>query len=324
MSRRRLLVEADGGSRGNPGPAGFGAVVRDADTGEVLDEVAAAIGTATNNVAEYSGLLAGLRAACAIDPDAEVEVRMDSKLVVEQMSGRWKIKHDDMRRLALQARAVLPADRVSYTWVPRELNAHADRLANAAMDAAARGERWARESRHGDPVPGARGDDAVPSGGQRSRGADAATYAAAPRRSGGEAMSYAGDITPGQAWDLLARDPDAVLVDVRTAAEWTWVGVPDLSDLGKRLLTVEWNRWPEGTRNEEFVDELRAAGVSPGQPIAFLCRSGQRSAAAARAATSAGLGPAYNVSDGFEGDLGSDGHRGRAGWRAEGLPWRQS
>jgi ribonuclease HI len=153
VSGRRLVVEADGGSRGNPGPAGFGAVVRDASTGDVLDEVAAAIGTATNNVAEYSGLLAGLHAVAEIDPGAEVEVRMDSKLVVEQMSGRWQVKHEDMRRLAQQARDVLPPARVTYTWVPRDRNAHADRLANAAMDAAARGERWTRESRHGDAVP---------------------------------------------------------------------------------------------------------------------------------------------------------------------------
>jgi ribonuclease HI len=157
VSSRRLVVEADGGSRGNPGPAGFGAVVRDAETGEVLDEVAAAIGTATNNVAEYSGLLAGLRAASEIDPGAEVEVRMDSKLVVEQMSGRWKVKHEDMQRLAAQARDAVPPDRVRYTWVPRERNSHADRLANAAMDAAARGERWTRESRHGDDVGPAAG-----------------------------------------------------------------------------------------------------------------------------------------------------------------------
>ena len=101
---RRLVVEADGGSRGNPGPAGYGAVVRDAATGDVLAEVSESIGRATNNVAEYSGLIAGLRAAAAIAPGADVEVRMDSKLVVEQMSGRWQIKHPDMRPLAAKAR----------------------------------------------------------------------------------------------------------------------------------------------------------------------------------------------------------------------------
>ena len=142
VAARRLVIEADGGSRGNPGPAGFGAVVKDAETGDVLVEVAEAIGVATNNVAEYGGLVAGLRAVAALDPSAVVEVRMDSKLVVEQMSGRWKIKHDDMRRLAIEARGVLPPRQVRYTWVPRAMNAHADRLANAAMDAAARGTTW--------------------------------------------------------------------------------------------------------------------------------------------------------------------------------------
>jgi ribonuclease H / adenosylcobalamin/alpha-ribazole phosphatase len=135
---RRLAVEADGGSRGNPGPAGYGAVVLDATTGEVLAEVSESIGRATNNVAEYSGLIAGLRAAATIARGADVEVRMDSKLVVEQMSGRWQIKHPDMRPLAAKARETARAlGRVSYTWVPRSRNAHADRLANQAMDAAA-------------------------------------------------------------------------------------------------------------------------------------------------------------------------------------------
>ena len=135
---RRLVVEADGGSRGNPGPAGYGTVVRDAVTGEVLAEVSDSLGRATNNVAEYSGLIAGLRAAARIARGADVEVRMDSKLVVEQMSGRWQIKHPDMRPLAAQAREAARAlGRVTYMWVPRSRNAHADRLANEAMDAAA-------------------------------------------------------------------------------------------------------------------------------------------------------------------------------------------
>jgi probable phosphoglycerate mutase len=139
---RRLVVQADGGSRGNPGPAGYGAVVTDADSGEVLAERAEFLGTATNNVAEYRGLVAGLLAAREIDPDALVDVRLDSKLIVEQMSGRWKIKHPDMRPLALAAREVLPPERVTYTWVPRAQNAHADRLANEAMDAGGRGQEW--------------------------------------------------------------------------------------------------------------------------------------------------------------------------------------
>jgi ribonuclease HI len=136
---RRLLVEADGGSRGNPGLAGYGAVVRDAGTGEVLAELSEAIGRATNNVAEYSGLLAGLRAAARLAPGADAEIRMDSKLVVEQMSGRWRIKHPDLRPLAEAAsQAARGLGRVTYQWVPRERNTHADRLANQAMDALAR------------------------------------------------------------------------------------------------------------------------------------------------------------------------------------------
>ncbi|MFF8398373.1 bifunctional RNase H/acid phosphatase [Streptomyces sp. NPDC016172] len=139
---REFIVEADGGSRGNPGPAGYGAVVSDAATGETLRETAEYIGVATNNVAEYRGLLAGLHAARELDPAATVHVRMDSKLVIEQMSGRWKIKHPDMKPLAAQAARVFPPGRVTYEWMPRERNKHADRLANEAMDAGARGEQW--------------------------------------------------------------------------------------------------------------------------------------------------------------------------------------
>ena len=139
---REFVVEADGGSRGNPGPAGYGAVVLDAATGETLVEAAEYLGVVTNNVAEYRGLLAGLHAAKELDPDARVRVRMDSKLVVEQMSGRWKIKHPDMKPLATEAARVFPPGRVTYEWIPRADNKHADRLANEAMDAGARGEQW--------------------------------------------------------------------------------------------------------------------------------------------------------------------------------------
>ena len=136
---RSLLVYADGGSRGNPGVAGYGAVVLDAATGALLAERAEPLGQASNNVAEYSGLIAGLRAAAEIDPGAEIEARLDSKLVVEQLSGRWKVKHADMRRLALEARDVVAAivaagGSVRYAWVPREQNTAADRLSNVAMD----------------------------------------------------------------------------------------------------------------------------------------------------------------------------------------------
>ena len=137
--RRRLIVEADGGSRGNPGVAGYGALVRDAETGALLAERAEPLGRASNNVAEYRGLIAGLQAVLVIDPGADVEARMDSKLVVEQMSGRWKIKHEDMKRLALETRDVAAdisaaGGSVSYKWIPREKNKAADALSNVAMD----------------------------------------------------------------------------------------------------------------------------------------------------------------------------------------------
>ncbi len=155
---RRLVVEADGGSRGNPGPAAYGSLVRDAVTGELLATRAEHIGVASNNVAEYGGLVAGLELAVAIDPDASIEVRMDSKLVVEQMSGRWKIKHEDMRRLATVACSVVDPGQVRYTWMPREQNKDADRLANEALDDAQRGRPW-RGS-----VVGAAAQDAGPAG----------------------------------------------------------------------------------------------------------------------------------------------------------------
>lgn len=129
----RVIIEADGGSRGNPGPAAYGAVLKDAATGEALAEDGTPIGIATNNVAEYSGLIAGLELAAQIAPEAAVEVRMDSKLVVEQMSGRWKVKHPAMKPLVERAQALAPAGTV-YTWIPREQNKHADRLVNEALD----------------------------------------------------------------------------------------------------------------------------------------------------------------------------------------------
>jgi probable phosphoglycerate mutase len=129
----RIIVEADGGSRGNPGPAAYGALIRDADTGTVIAERGETIGVATNNVAEYSGLIAGLELAREHAPDAEVEVRMDSKLVIEQMAGRWKIKHADMKPLAAKAKTLAPAN-VVWTWIPRLENSAADALVNAALD----------------------------------------------------------------------------------------------------------------------------------------------------------------------------------------------
>lgn len=136
-----LIIEADGGSRGNPGIAGAGALVRDAE-GRVLAAVAVPMGTASNNVAEYTGLIEGLKLVREIDESAFVEARMDSKLVVEQMSGRWKIKHEDMKRLAAEASQILSPMQVTYTWIPRKQNGDADTLSNEAMDAVTAGTPW--------------------------------------------------------------------------------------------------------------------------------------------------------------------------------------
>ena len=133
----KVVIEADGGSRGNPGPAGFGAVVWTADRSTVLADNKQAIGRATNNVAEYRGLIAGLDDALKLGA-TEAAVFLDSKLIVEQMSGRWKVKHPDLIELHAQARNLASRfDRISYTWIPRDRNSYADRLANEAMDAAA-------------------------------------------------------------------------------------------------------------------------------------------------------------------------------------------
>ena len=134
---------------------------------------------------------------------------------------------------------------------------------------------------------------------------------------------YAGDLNPVESWELLATNPDAVLVDVRTDAEWRFVGVPDTSALNKGAFLVEWNT--ASGRNPDFLEELAAHGVKPGAgPVLFLCRSGVRSIAAAQAATEAGIEPSYNITEGFEGPLDDSGHRGSTGWKASGLPWRQS
>lgn len=136
---------------------------------------------------------------------------------------------------------------------------------------------------------------------------------------------YAGDLTPQEAWDLLLSEPGAVLVDVRTEAEWRFVGVPDTSATGREPVLIEWVNYPQGERNDSFLQQLHDAGIDPemGAPVLFLCRSGARSIGAATAATAAGIGPAYNILDGFEGAPDELGHRGVQGWKASGLPWRQ-
>jgi probable phosphoglycerate mutase len=129
---RKLIIYADGGSRGNPGQAAYGALVCEGET--VLIEIAEKIGIATNNVAEYQGLIAGLRAANKIDPAAHIEARLDSKLVVEQMSGRWKIKNIPLAKLAMEAKKIHSPQLITFTWIPREENYEADRLVNLALD----------------------------------------------------------------------------------------------------------------------------------------------------------------------------------------------
>ncbi|MFE3719802.1 bifunctional RNase H/acid phosphatase [Streptomyces cyaneofuscatus] len=225
---RRLVVEADGGSRGNPGPAGYGAVVIDAATGETLAEAAEYIGVATNNVAEYRGLIAGLTAAKALFPDAgasgpdlEVHVRMDSKLVVEQMSGRWKIKHPDMKPLAARAAAILPPSSVTYEWIPRAQNKHADRLANEAMDAGRDGRQWEASASTAEldapartPLP----DRGPP--GDAVAGAAKARAALAAARGGSDAGTLF-EVDAG-----VSEEPEPT--DVTAAPQVGWAAAPDL------------------------------------------------------------------------------------------------
>ncbi len=132
------------------------------------------------------------------------------------------------------------------------------------------------------------------------------------------------NVSARQAWEALAADPAAQLVDCRTDAEWQYVGIPDLRPAGKQVVLVSWQYFPSGNVNAAFVDELRDAGLDAGQKIFFLCRSGARSMAAALAARAEGFAEVYNVADGFEGPQDPEGHRGSvAGWKAAGLPWRQ-
>jgi rhodanese-related sulfurtransferase len=156
---------------------------------------------------------------------------------------------------------------------------------------------------------------ASPARGTAGRGAPNPTYA--------PTMSYAGDVTPIDAYAAVTGEGDALLLDCRTHAEWSYVGVPDLSASGRRAAFVQWQSYPEGAVNSGFVAQAREAGARPGRPVYVLCRSGVRSIAAAEALTAAGLGPAYNVLDGFEGPHDAQGHRTLGGWKNDGLPWRQ-
>jgi rhodanese-related sulfurtransferase len=161
------------------------------------------------------------------------------------------------------------------------------------------------------------------------RGSDAGSMKTASETPADRArIGYAGDLLPRAAWDLLAREPRATLVDCRSAPEWSYVGVPDLTSLGRAPVLAAWQHWtpPQGAMvaNPRFLAELAAAGVAKDAPVVFICRSGARSRAAAIAATQAGYREAYNLAGGFEGARDAERHRGRAeGWKAAGLPWTQ-
>ena len=138
-------------------------------------------------------------------------------------------------------------------------------------------------------------------------------------------MNYAGDVSVEDAWRLLGEDASAQLIDVRTSAEWNFVGLPNLDGIGKPIHRVEWQGFPGGAPNPQFTDQVAATGVKPDDTLLFLCRSGGSSKAAAIAMTERGYTKCYNVAGGFEGDLDGERHRGRAGgWKAAGLPWNQS
>ncbi|WP_067572789.1 bifunctional RNase H/acid phosphatase [Nocardia acidivorans] len=227
----KVVVEADGGSRGNPGPAGYGAVVWDAARDHVLAERKEFLGVATNNVAEYRGLIAGLEAAAELGA-REVSVRMDSKLVVEQMSGRWKVKHEAMIPLADRARRLVAGfDRVSFEWIPRKENSHADQLANEAMDdAAIVGE--VRDAL-GQPVSAAVESAPV----QRD---SVATPSAAPSASVGSAATAEAASTPAPGWTGAVGRPTRLLLlrhgqtELSVERRYSGRGNPPLTELGRQ------------------------------------------------------------------------------------------
>nr|WP_280234532.1 bifunctional RNase H/acid phosphatase [Nocardia cyriacigeorgica] len=210
MSVREVIVEADGGSRGNPGPAGYGAVVFDADHVRVLAERKEYLGVVTNNVAEYRGLIAGLEAAAEMGA-REVSVRMDSKLVVEQMSGRWKVKHAAMIPLADRARRLVAGfDRVSFQWIPRKENSHADQLANEAMDDGGLVDqvRTAREAGHAPTgLGGGGGSDTGPATDDPAPGSDGAAATRSRSAVEGERSNWTEEVR--------AASPDERLVTAK-------------------------------------------------------------------------------------------------------------
>jgi probable phosphoglycerate mutase len=264
-----VVVEADGGSRGNPGPAGYGAVLRDAATGDVVAEAAASIGTATNNVAEYRGLIAGLELYRHHTPDAHLEVRLDSKLVVEQMAGRWRVKHPDIKPLALQARRMAPAD-ATWTWVPREQNKHADRLANEAMDAAARGEDFVVDT--GAPYVAARPANAE-AGAEGRPDDDPDRSGSGPpsrpdRRTTGTSPNRSGDPTPE------SLEPPSSGVETDRGALFGWSGLLGTPTTliflrhGVTMHTAELRFSGPGGDDPGLIDEGHAQALRAAQVLA--------------------------------------------------------
>jgi ribonuclease HI/catechol 2,3-dioxygenase-like lactoylglutathione lyase family enzyme len=277
---RLLQVEADGGSRGNPGIAGYGALVRDPATGAVLDIEARPLGHASNNVAEYSGLIAGLRMAHALDPEASVHVKLDSKLVVEQMSGRWKIKHADMQKLAAEARAVLPAARVTYEWIPRARNKDADLLSNEAMDAGARGTSWVKSTSgikvagKSSATPAAAGQSATHDVGTVASGAQGTVPAPAAGPAAGQAAGPAAApaVEPAPAQGSRPAGVGTARRGGRLHHVEIWV-----DDLARARETLGWlfqelgyavsGEWSEGTSYQgagEYLVLEAGPDVSPG------------------------------------------------------------
>ncbi|RRR74878.1 bifunctional RNase H/acid phosphatase [Streptomyces sp. RP5T] len=280
---REFIVEADGGSRGNPGPAGYGSVVLDAATGETLVETYEYLGIVTNNVAEYRGLLAGLRAAHDLDPSARVHVRMDSKLVVEQMSGRWKIKHPDMKPLALEAGRIFPPGRVTYEWIPREQNKHADRLANEAMDSGASASSVRKLSPAAE-TPTADAGRLSAAAGKRSAAAETSAPA------GGKPSTAVGRLSvPAETPTASAETPTASAETPTASAETPTAaaGKPSAA-AGKPTAAAETSA-PAGGKPSTAVGRLSVPGETPtasaGKPTAA---AGKRSAAAGKPTASAG------------------------------------
>ena len=290
---RDVVVEADGGSRGNPGPAGYGAVVRDGATGETLAERKGAIGVATNNVAEYRGLIAGLEAARDLGA-IRVTVRMDSRLVVEQMSGRWQVKHPAMRPLASEAAALVArfAD-VRFEWVPRERNKHADRLANEAMDDAA---GVTRRTRAAAPAASAAPTWTPPSGTPTRLllvRHGATEHSAAMRFSGHNELPLddAGRRQAAALADRLGRRPDvvAVVTSPLLRAEQTAAAIAERLGLdpvvNDDFAEVDFGEWEGLTMREaaaRYPDALREWAGSPdfappgGESFAALARRVRR------------------------------------------------